>query len=739
MSSVTGKDSEKLALTEDSGNHSNGNTPAHEEEESKLFIPESESETLQDKFDPSESGLLDPNTRCGFWGIQAPFLQPLARIECFTGFYSLAALVTSTLNVYVNSQITTLERQFGFSSKQTGLIMAANDIGYLVCVLFLSYSASSFHIPRSLGIATGIFALSGLACSMPFFVFRSSINTMVASIFDTESDDLTATSSGVFGDLCLPNRSALEILQEEDASSSSSSSFVALPSHVVTASLAIIFFGMMLQGFGKSPRYSFTVIYIDDNTGKINTGFYMGIIIASGIFGPFVSYALGGFFSETFVTLQNTSLTPSHPRWIGAWWLGYIVCGGLALLVALPLMWFPRRLPRRGDKKDNSDKEINVENHGAKFSLIPDKESKTTKEKLEGNEPKATRGKFFIKSFLKSLLRLLTNPIYVALVASTCFDIFAVSGTSAYTPKFLEQMFDLPVHIANYILAGKVLCAACLGTFVGGYLSRRLKMTAKPALFFVLLVEGIGLLGGAAGFVFSCEQPDVHNWPGSPETFCSGNCGCQDNTFFAACGSDGKTYYSPCTAGCLDVVDGVYQNCTCIPGAGLAYSGMCSYGCASLYAYVISLGIRSLFGTLSIIPKLVVFIRCVLPKDKGLAIGFSSFMTSLLGWLLGPLIFGSVIDGICTVWDVTSSGDRGRCLLYDNDIFRIKLHAYSTISMLISCGWLLFAAIYAHFTGCLDDPPDEKSKAQGEGHDLDVKAPIYKGDAAKAKKREAQN
>ncbi|KAK3766327.1 hypothetical protein RRG08_044517 [Elysia crispata] len=114
--------------------------------------------------------------------------------------------------------------------------------------------------------------------------------------------------------------------------------------------------------------------------------------------------------------------------------------------------------------------------------------------------------------------------------------------------------------------------------------------------------------------------------------------------------------------------------------------------------------------------------RCVSAKDKGLAVGFSAFMTSMLGWLLGPIIFGSVIDGICTVWDVASSGTRGRCLLYDNDVFRLKLHAYSSLALLGCNFFLLLGYIYARCTGCLDDLPadicisQEKKTKKVKGH-----------------------
>lgn len=685
-----------------------------------------EAEKLQEEFGWHGSN-RDPDTRCGFWMFQASWLQPCARIETFTGLYSVAALITSTLNVYVNSQITTLERQFGFSSTQTGIIMAANDLGFLVCVLFLSYSASKFHIPRALGVAACIFGLSGLFCSLPFFLFRSSIDAMVGSFTDVGRGNVTtevagfSKTSGMIGDLCLSNKTVVGISEERPASLSNPTR--GLPKNIVNASLVIIFFGMMLQGMGKSPRNSFTVTYIDNNTGRTNTGFYMGIIIASAIFGPTLAFALGGVFSRMFVTLEETSLTPQHPNWIGAWWLGYIVCGALALMAALPLMWFPRRLPRaprhHGNEKDHSSTATKgVKSEKYKAGNLFELEAKTKKDDKKINKDFNNTFLHYarhMKSFLRSMARLLTNPVYMSVIMSTSCAIFSVSGLSAYTPKYIEQVFDMPTYMANYILSANILCSSCLGTFIGGYLSRRFKMTARPALLFVLLVQTISMIGGAMGFVFACEQPAVHNWPESAES-CNNICNCEDNSFFAVCGSDGQTYYSPCTAGCQEIQNGIYQNCTCIQGQGEASTGMCPYACGHIYAYFIAITIRGLFGTLSIVPKLVVIIRCVSPKDKGLAVGFSAFIASLLGWLLGPIVFGYVIDGICTVWDVSSPGVRGRCLLYDNDVFRLKIHGYSTSALLVGITSLLFGYIYARCTGCLDDLPEDAAlKGQGQG------------------------
>ena len=34
-------------------------------------------------------------------------------------------------------------------------------------------------------------------------------------------------------------------------------------------------------------------------------------------------------------------LEPEDPRWVGAWWLGFIVFGGGAILSSIPAFFFP--------------------------------------------------------------------------------------------------------------------------------------------------------------------------------------------------------------------------------------------------------------------------------------------------------------------------------------------------------------------------------------------------------------
>ncbi|CAG5123500.1 unnamed protein product, partial [Candidula unifasciata] len=371
------------------------------------------------------------DTQCGFWMYRPACLQPLAKIGVFSVLYGFASLMTQTLTHYVNSQVTTLERQFGFSSYQTGIIMAANDIGYLACVLFAAYLAPRTHIPRSLGIAVIIYGISGISCSLPHFLFGASVNKDPTTDNSNSTESNFSKQAAVVGSLCdIFNISGdpcgidtAKTVKDTGATSDKTS-------------LIIIVIGMALQGFGKAPRSSFAITYVDDNTARVNTGFYAGIMASMSILGPFAAFLLGGVFSRMYVTLEATQLTPRHPKWIGAWWLGYIVFGLLSLVVSIPLFCFPRRLPRK-KVKDISVEEKTITGyfrHIVKPNLYSPHLSPSP-----------------LTEIVASLWRLLTNPVFICLLCSSCFLMFNAASDFAFSPKYLERMFHLPTHTSNYI------------------------------------------------------------------------------------------------------------------------------------------------------------------------------------------------------------------------------------------------------------------------------------------------
>ncbi|XP_071101395.1 solute carrier organic anion transporter family member 2A1-like [Haliotis cracherodii] len=575
----------------------------------------------------------------GDGGTRPTCLQRLANINVFTGTISITVLLTSTLSTYVNSQVTTLEKQFGLSSSETGFLMASNDIGYITVGIFISYFAPRVHIPRFLAVFTVLFGISGIVCSLPHFLYGVEQN-----IGESQSENNTAMRNNFIGQLCVKsNQSGNDLCDSNETGGSK-------PRDHATAAVAIIAVGMIVQGIAKAPRHPFLVTYVDDNVVRTKTGYYVGIIITIAILGPVLSYSLGSLFSRLYVTLEATDLHPRHPKWVGAWWLGYIVFGAAAIVVAFPVFLFPRRL-RGAPTREEAVRKTTEVVHGdiKRFQAMEE-----------------------IKTYFRLLRSILSNPIFMLLLCATISLIFGVGGLHSFMPKYIENQFGLEAWKANLIMAGLGLSTATVGTFVGGWLTKRFKMGPMVALkVTAILYFGVVVFYGL-GFVFGCEQPEILNTPGSAANTCPAGCPCNDLEYFPVCGSDSRNYFSPCHAGCGYHEKGMYTNCTCIPG-GEATAGSCEYNCPLAYPYFISIGMSFLLSTMAIMPKIISEIRCVTEEEKSLSIGVMTVLASLFGWLLSPVIFGRVIDSSCLIWD-SVCGERGACVLYNMADFRIKLH-----------------------------------------------------------------
>ncbi|XP_025102615.1 solute carrier organic anion transporter family member 2A1-like isoform X2 [Pomacea canaliculata] len=618
--------------------------------------------------------------------VQSPARSKLTNMATFSGIYAISGLMTSTLSSYVNGQVTTIERHFGFSSEQTGIIMAANDIGFLVIVLFVSHIATRVHIPRFMGFATVLFGISGILCALPQFLFGApspSDDIVMGNVSKAASAGASQTFQGQMCDTF--NTTKLSACLQPSTSTNTGVDTSSISNRAranAMSALVIIVLGMVLQGVAKAPRHPLITTFVDNNIDKTKTGFYMGIILTFGVMGPAAAFALGGVFTRMYVTLEETNIGPRHPKWIGAWWLGYITFGGAACLFSLPLFCFPRSF-----KRDNPQekRKTDTTNHFYEFAVK------------------------YMKGFLAAMHRLVKNPVYMTQVISSCFFTFAVAGTQRFAPKYIENQFSYPAWRANMSMAVVMLSSACVGTFIGGFLSRRFKMGPLASLKFASVFQMASCAGTGLQMAFTCQQPSLYNSPGPLATIdesqagCFDGCTCDDMDYFPVCGADGRTYFSPCHAGCLEHLGGTYQNCTCI-GGGTATAGVCDYSCPMFYPFMIGLACQALFGTFAIVPTLIVTIRCVEDKDKGLALGFLSFMTSVTGWMLGPVLYGKVVDDICIQWDNTCEG-RGYCRLYDNSVFRWKLIGSQFCFRFIGCIIVFISLAFAVVRKTFEDKP----------------------------------
>lgn len=86
--------------------------------------------------------------------------------------------------------------------------------------------------------------------------------------------------------------------------------------------LVILACSLLGIGIGQTAISTLGIPYIDDNVASKDSPMYIAITIGVRILGPAGGFILGSFCTRIAVNLQETALSPSDPKYIGAWWLG---------------------------------------------------------------------------------------------------------------------------------------------------------------------------------------------------------------------------------------------------------------------------------------------------------------------------------------------------------------------------------------------------------------------------------
>ncbi|XP_061168479.1 solute carrier organic anion transporter family member 2B1-like isoform X1 [Saccostrea echinata] len=594
----------------------------------------------------------DTDEQCGLGCFRPAFLQRCARVGVFVALYSPVHLCTSAITVYMSSQITTLEKQFGFNSTQSGFLMSCNDIGFLLITIFVAHLARNVHIPRSLFFSTFLFGLSGIFCSLAYFLAPD--NHKEQNLGSNSSSEKTDLFQNFHHQLCSQlNNTPAESCDPKVVK-------IGAPTEFTTVAIVIIAVCMMAQGFGKAPRQPYIITYIDDNIPKRNTACYLGIITAVGMFGPGLGFGLGAVFSQMYFTLEEVQINVRDPRWIGAWWLGFIVFGALAVVVSFPLMCFPKRMP--GRKKKELPKKAEAES--------------------------STKSGFMAgaKDLIRKIIRILSNARFTLNMFASCLVLFLVGGFIAFTPKYLETQFSVPVYYANALLGVIILVTTFCGSLVGGLLTTFKKLHPYTCIKLVGSFDLFSIIFHGLGFVLGCQNPRIIGLDNTvANSTCLNACNCDSTVYLPVCGSDNRNYLTPCHAGCGNSISGpegiAYTNCTCIEGVGTATPGLCKTDCEMFWPFLILSAVYCLFVSICIVPSIMFSVRCVSDEDKSVAVAVSSLFQTILGWMIGPMITGKIIDTCCKLWSSNCYG-KGACALYDIEDFRYKKY---TVEIIVKC------------------------------------------------------
>jgi len=449
---------------------------------------------------------------------------------------------------------------------------------------------------------------------------------------------------------------------------------------------------------------------------------YIAFIYAFGVFGPILGFALGALMLQFYVDLFSfdsvtLNLTSSHPRWVGAWWGGFIFIGSLLFLVSIPFYGFPKMLLQ-------ALRQVVREEPARLEALVY---AYKTKEYAE-TDGDAASFKKNVKDFPSAVCSILTNPVYIVTCLGICCEVSIVSGFVVFLPKYLETQFGSTKSVANLLTGGIAIPGAVIGILFGGYCLRQFQLSRKGAIQLTLVMNLIALGSFGVFFCLGCDNVRMagvteNYFNGSKPTLgsrpfpinltsvCNAGCDCNDNLMEPVCAPNGVGYFSPCHAGCASVNGRLlpsylqnYSDCACVnnntsslsvdtfsSSSVVLISGTCNEMCGTLVPFMVMLFVMTFFISGTQMPLLMITMRSVREEEKAFALGIQFVMLRVFAYIPSPIMFGKCIDSTCTLW-TEQCGSQGNCLLYDLEMFRYKYVGMSFV--LKSCAALFYLSIW---------------------------------------------
>ncbi|XP_028408706.1 solute carrier organic anion transporter family member 4A1-like [Dendronephthya gigantea] len=628
------------------------------------------------------------------WGKFRPrCLNFLADSKCF-----LVVIMLYTIGAGVSMNglpvliLPSIEKRFSLSSKELGMISAANDIAALLFVAFISFYGDYGNKIKWVG---------GGACVAGFGVLLFTLPHLIIGPYNVP--DFQGSKSGM---CLLTNKTSLSESCDQNSG------------EAMWYYMMIFLIAQFIHGAGICPLYSLVPSYLDENVELKQMPVYLGLWYLCAFIGPGIGIFLGGQFLSIYVDVKQPSgsnLTPKDHRWIGAWWLGFIVFGLLFLLLAIIISGFPISLPGARERRERHIREGNLQKKGGK------KEAK-------------------FKELIPELKSLILNRTFLFNSFGLCFAATFVTALTPFLGKIMQLKFDLDPVTNGYLISAILTPTTVVGVLIGSFIARQFSVKSvckKSALYtaisqiftiampFAILIPGCLNVNMAGVSTVYRDRTNISR--GSALTGhrgdklisqCNFNCSCRIDKFIPVCGSDNIVYANPCYAGCSAKYNNkTFGSCSCIfagpTNTDTAIQGYCDRDCKNLAIFLLVIAVTSLIRFSSFIPMQTVVLRCV-PEDKrAFAMGIQYIMAKAIALIPGPIIFGHLLDLCCRLWQDLCD-QRGRCFDYDVDLAGRNICIFGAISMGISSVFFVLSWLLYHPKESLDSTVIENKKAEGK-------------------------
>lgn len=223
--------------------------------------------------EPRNNDKSDEETKCGFGGWTPLWLQRMATPGWYMLVSNILGILQGAFYMYLIGVMSTIEKRFGLASKQTALIMIADNFSPIIFSSITGYYASHVHRPRLIALGMTLVVIACYMNALPFFLFGASYHLLYDSTNNTTDKY----------EFCEPDVDRDKTCAELSAKA-----------HTLPA-LIIFFSSNFLNGLGHNAFYTAGFTYLDDNVAKTQSPVFIGLTFAIRLLGPQLGYFLAGF------------------------------------------------------------------------------------------------------------------------------------------------------------------------------------------------------------------------------------------------------------------------------------------------------------------------------------------------------------------------------------------------------------------------------------------------------------
>ncbi|KAM8711496.1 hypothetical protein ACLKA7_000613 [Drosophila subpalustris] len=662
-----------------------------EKEEASPFLKIS----VNEKHEQKDKDLHNDNKdiTSGFWIFKGPLLQRCATETMYVAIFGIAGLILAMMFTYFNGTMTTLEKRYKIPTKVFGVISVGNDISAMIASLIVGYYLQKVHRPRWMALGLLISAIFSL------------MNLCLHFIYGAGADALSLTKEfgnfkDISGNVTNSKTSQKYCTSDESTCVTDTDSW---------APIIILFIAQLILGIGSSAYFITGIAYMDDNSKKSRAPAMLTFSTCIRMLGPAGGYLLSSMCLKYYIEPRlSPVIKPEDPRWLGAWWIGYIVLAIITVVIAFVIALFPKELPSCKARRLKLAK---------------------TNEKDPSDEHKEKS----LRDMWKSCKDLLNNKLFLYNLYASIVYFFGYNVYWNFSQKYIEIQFRQSASGASMATGPVALGFSAVGVLLSGYVLSKYKPKARSIAAWNIIVDFLTVAGILCYAFIGCEASDQL---GSMVTTseCSSACHCEFVHYSPICGPNNVTYISACHAGCTGKSKDLqghtmYTGCGCIntpnitgfdlPEMHTALDGPCPVDCSKqFFTFLAVMCFLKLVGASGKSSSFLISLRCMPPEQKSFGLGLHGMICSLFAFIPSPIFFGWLIDKYCLLWGKTCS-NQGNCWLYDTESLRYVLN-FTAGAFLLAGGFFNIAVwYYAKDLQIFDDNEGtDAAKKTAEDHKL---------------------